>query len=44
MTSLTVQHSHQGQEDKLIAQELKDKLGLTDDKLPILVMMVQTYQ
>ncbi|MEC8225880.1 MAG: 3-deoxy-D-manno-octulosonate 8-phosphate phosphatase, partial [Pseudomonadota bacterium] len=28
MTSLTVQHIYQGQEDKLIAyQELKDKLG-----------------
>ena len=34
MTSLTVQHIYQGQEDKLIAyQELKDKLGLTDAQI-----------
>lgn len=34
MTSLTVQHIYQGQEDKLIAyQELKDKLGLTDEQI-----------
>lgn len=34
MTSLTVQHIYQGQENKLIAyQELKDTLNLTDEQI-----------
>lgn len=34
MTSLTVQHIYQGQEDKLISyQELKDKLKLSDEQI-----------
>ena len=34
MSSLTVQHIYQGQENKLIAyQELKDKLNLSDEQI-----------